>query len=169
MTEKRVLLGAIVRAHGVKGEVRVKSFAQDPQSLGAYGMLTTDDGQRFEITELRAIKAGEVVMRFAGVLDRSAAQRLKGQRLYVDRSALPAPGAGEFYHTDLIGLRVENAAGDVVGTISAVHNFGAGDLIEVEFRNGNTEFIAFTDTNVPVVDIAAGRIVIGPPSCTGDE
>jgi len=169
LTEKRVLLGVIAGAHGVKGEVRVKCFTRDPQSFGSYGALTTDDGRRLEIAELRASKAGEAVVRFAGSSDRDAAESLKGQRLYVPRSALPPPASGEFYHADLIGLRVENAAGEVIGRISAVHNFGAGDVLEVDLSDGNTEFIAFTDANVPVVDISAGRVVIEPPSHTGDE
>ena len=169
MTESLVLLGVVKGAHGVKGEVKVKSFTENPRSLGSYGAVALDDGRRFEIIAVRAGKGAEIIMRFGGVTDRSAAESLAGQRIYVPRSALREPKPGEFYHVDLIGLRVENADGDRLGTVRAVHNFGAGDLIEVEFCDGSTEFIAFTDAGVPIVDIAAGRIVIERPRPGGDE
>jgi 16S rRNA processing protein RimM len=169
LTEKRVLLGVIARAHGVKGEVRVKCFTEEPQSVGAYGALTTEDGRRLEIAELRVIKGGEVILRFACVSDRSTAESLKGRGIYVYRSALPTPASGEFYHADLAGLRAEDAAGALIGTIRAVHNFGAGDVIEVEFSDGGTEFVAFTDANVPVIDVAGGRLVIVPPRDDDEE
>ena len=102
-------------------------------------------------------------MRFAGIADRNGAERLKGERLYVPRAALPEPESGEFYHADLIGLRAEDASGKPLGSVRGVYNFGAGDVIEIEFAGGGTEFLAFTDANVPVVDVAAGRIVIEWP------
>jgi 16S rRNA processing protein RimM len=163
LTQTRILLGVVTAAHGIKGEVKVKTFTQSPGGLGAYGPVIVEDGRRFEIAALRASKADEAVVRFGGIADRNAAERLKGQRLYVPRAALPATAAGEFYYADLVGLKAEDPAGNFLGTVCGVHNFGAGDVIEIEFSDGKTEFIAFSDANVPAVDIAAGRIVIELP------
>ena len=169
MTLPRVLLGVVVAAHGIKGEVKVKTFTESPEGLSAYGPLTTDSGRALEVAALRAGKAGEAVVRFAGIADRNAAERLKGQSLYVPRSMLPETDEGEFYLADLIGLRAEDAAGNALGAVKAVHNFGAGDVLEIEFSDSKTEFVAFTDTNVPTVDIAGGRIVIVAPSYAEDS
>ena len=169
MIDQRVLLGVVTSAHGIKGEVKVKTFTESPEGLGDYGPLTTDAGRVLEVAALRPNKADEAVVRFSGISDRNAAERLKGQSLYVPRSALPPPEEGEFYLTDLIGLRAEDPAGAALGTVKAVHNFGAGDVLEIEHSDGKTEFVAFTDTNVPAVDIAGGRVVIIPPSYAEDE
>jgi 16S rRNA processing protein RimM len=163
LTQTRILLGVVTAAHGIKGEVKVKTFTQSPDGLGAYGPVIVEDGRQFEIAALRASKADEAVVRFGGIADRNAAESLKGLRLYVPRAALPATEAGEFYYADLVGLKAEDPAGNFLGTVCGVHNFGAGDVIEIEFSDGKTEFIAFSDANVPAVDIAAGRIVIELP------
>jgi 16S rRNA processing protein RimM len=162
-------LGVVVAAHGIKGEVKVKTFTESPEGLVAYGPLTTETGRALEVSALRPVKAGEAVVRFAGISDRNAAERLKGQSLYVPRSALPQPEEGEFYLTDLVGLRAEDPAGKALGSVKAVHNFGAGDVLEIEFAGGATEFVAFTDANVPTVDIAGGRVVIVRPSYAEGE
>jgi 16S rRNA processing protein RimM len=166
LSEARVLLGAVAAAHGIKGEVKVKTFTETPQGLGAYGPVTTEDGRTLEIAQLRATKRDEAVVRFAGIGDRNMAEALKGERLYVPRTALPAPKDGAFYHADLVGLRADAASGAVLGTVRAVHNFGAGDVLEIEFAGGGTEFIPFDDPHVPVVDIASGRIVVELPRDT---
>jgi len=134
-----------------------------PDGLAAYGPVIVEDGRQFEIAALRQSKADEAVVHFSGIADRNTAESLKGQRLYVPRTALPATEAGEFYYADLVGLKAEDRSGKFLGTVCGVHNFGAGDVIEIEFSSGSTEFIAFSDANVPVVDIAAGRIVIELP------
>ena len=164
MTQTRILLGVVTAAHGIKGEVKVKTFTQSPESLGAYGPVSTEDGRQLEIAALRPFKPDEVIVRFAGIADRSAAESLKGRSLYVPRAALPATEAGEFYYADLLGLRAEDPSGNLLGTVRGVHNFGAGDVVEIEFADGTTELIAFSDANVPAVDIAGGRIVIELPS-----
>jgi 16S rRNA processing protein RimM len=169
LNEPRVLLGVVIAAHGIKGEVKVKTFTENPEGLSAYGPLTTEAGRTLEIAALRPAKAGEAVVRFAGIADRNAAERLKGQSLYVARSALPRTDEREFYLADLMGLRAEDAAGGALGTVKAVHNFGAGDVLEIEFSDGKTDFVAFTDANVPTVDIAGGRVVIVPPSYVEDD
>jgi 16S rRNA processing protein RimM len=168
LIEPRVLLGVVIAAHGIKGEVKVKTFTESPERLSVYGPLTTEAGRALEVAALRASKGDEAVVRFAGISDRNAAERLKGQSLYVPRSALPEIGEHEFYLADLIGLRAEDAAGKQLGVVKAVHNFGAGDVLEIEFKGGTTEFVAFTDTNVPTVDIGGGRVVIVPPSFAED-
>ena len=158
---ERVLLGAVIGAHGIKGEVRVKTFTLTPDALGAYGPLTTDDGRRLLIGALRAAKPGEAVVRFEGVADRNGAEALKGRQLFVPREALPAPEPDEFYHADLIGLAVEDTSNTALGRVRALHNFGAGDVMEIETPSGATEFVPFSvvlDVELPT------RIVIEPPN-----
>jgi 16S rRNA processing protein RimM len=163
LTQSRVLLGVVAAAHGIKGEVKVKTFTESPQALGAYGPVTTEQGRTLEIVQLRPTKRDEAVVRFAGLSDRNAAEELRGAQLSVPRAALPPPEDGAFYHADLVGLRAEDRSGSVLGKVLGVHNFGAGDVLEIEFTAGGTEFVAFADPHVPVVDVAGGRIVIELP------
>ena len=157
----RVCLGQLGAAHGIRGEVRLHSFTSDPAAIANYGPLETEDGRVFEITSLRPAK-DHFVATLAGIGDRNAAERLANIKLYVPRDRLPAPEqADEFYHADLIGLAVVDRAGEKLGTVIAIHNFGAGDLIEVRpDAGGNTELVPFDETHVPAVDVAAGRIVV---------
>jgi len=157
-----VLLGAVVGAHGIKGEVRVKTFTLAPENLGAYGPLTTDDGRKLSVTALRSTKPGEAIVRFEGVPDRNAAEALKGKQLSVPRDALPAPEADEFYHADLIGLEVQDTQHTALGTVRAVHNFGAGDVLEIETPAGTTELFPFNSDVVLNVELPV-RIVVEPP------
>ncbi len=159
-----VLLGRIAGAHGIRGEVLIKTFTHVPEAIGAYGPLGDKSGARtFEIQSVRATAKG-VVARLRGIADRNAAEALKGVELYVERERLPAAADGEFYHADLIGLAAVDSAGKPVGEIVAVHNFGAGDLIEVRLvGSGKTELVPFTDDAVPEVDIAARRAVVVLP------
>jgi len=152
----------VIAAHGTKGEVRVKTFTLAPDDLGAYGPLTTDDGRRLSVAALRTARPGEVIVRFDGVADRNAAEALRGRQLSVPRTALPPPDADEFYHADLIGLQVENAASVSLGRVRAIHNFGAGDVMEIETPAGATEFIPFNSTVVLKVELPT-RIVIDLP------
>jgi 16S rRNA processing protein RimM len=166
---ERVLLGAVIGAHGIKGEVKVKTFTETPESLNAYGALTTGDGRLLRIVQLRPASGGGAVARFEGVDTREAAEGLKGQGLYVARATLPEPEAGEFYQTDLIGLRVENREGKHLGKVVASHNFGAGDMIEIEAPDGETVFVPFTDDYIPLVDVEGGRIVAELPRDEGNS
>jgi 16S rRNA processing protein RimM len=161
---RRILLATIGAAHGVKGEVRVKSFAADPTALAAYGQLATDDGQSFEIERLRPSKGNMLIAKFRGVDDRNAAEALNGLSLYADRAALPAADDDEFYHADLIGLAAFGPAGERLGTVVAVHDFGAGDILDVKTEGGLSMMVPFTKVCVPEVDIAAGRLTIVPPA-----
>jgi 16S rRNA processing protein RimM len=160
----RICVGQIGAPHGVRGEVRLRSFTSDPQAITAYGPLETEDGSIMQIESLRPAKE-HFVATISGIRDRDAAARLAKAKLYVPRERLPQlDEAGEFYHADLVGLAVVDRAGKPLGTVVAIHNFGAGDLIEVRGKDGgDTELLPFDETNVPAVDVAAGRIVIDPP------
>ena len=155
-----IQMAVIGAAHGIKGEVRVKTFTGDPLALGDYGPLYARDGRAFEIAAIRP--ANEVVVvRFKGVGDRNAAEALTGTELFVDRSALPENvEEGEFYHADLIGLAVKDETGEPVGTVTAVQNFGGGDILELTLGGKRGVLIPFTQAAVPEVDIAAGFVRI---------
>jgi 16S rRNA processing protein RimM len=161
---ERICVARIGAPHGIKGEVKLWSFTADPVAVKDYGPLESEDGSlRFEIEAVRSAK-DHLVARLSGVHDRDAAQRLTNVRLYVPRERLPPPAPEEFYHADLIGLRAESHDGTELATIVGIHDFGAGDLLELRpLGTSRTVLMPFTETTVPVVDIAGGRIVIDPP------
>jgi 16S rRNA processing protein RimM len=165
MAGARICLGQIGAAHGVGGEVRLRSFTAEPASIADYGPLETQDGRVLRIEALRPAK-DHFIARLSGVGDRDAARALANAKLYVPRERLPEPkAADEFYHADLIGLAVLDGAGEQLGTVVAIHNFGAGDLIEVQqAAGGATQMLPFDQATVPVVDLAAGRIVVAVPA-----
>ena len=166
--ERKILLARIGAAHGVRGEVRVKNFAEDPHSLKRYGPLSAGDGRLFHVERLRP--AGDMlVVKFRGIDDRDAAEALNGIELYIDRDRLPAAEEDEFYHADLIGLAAFDASGQPLGTIVAVQNFGAGDILEVAPSRGQSLLVPFTRAAVPLVDVAAGRVVVAPPAETDED
>lgn len=158
-----VLLAAVIGAHGLKGEVKVKTFTEAPDALTRYGTLHLKDGRKLDIAHVHATKPGEAIVAFKGVGDRTAAEYLKGEELFVSRAMLPALEAQEFYHADLVGLNAEDAEGRMLGKVHAIHNFGAGDVIEIARPDGDTVLLAFTRDNVPTIDLEAGRIVIAVP------
>jgi 16S rRNA processing protein RimM len=160
----RICLGQIGAAHGIRGEVRLRSFTAEPEAIAGYGPLETEDGRVFEIEALRPAK-DHFVARLSGVADRNAAEQLASLKLYVPRERLPEPEADdEYYHADLIGLAVVDRAGRKLGTVVAIHNFGAGDLIEMlPEAGGKTELVPFDRATVPEVDLAAGRLVVAQP------
>lgn len=167
--KNRVLLGHISSAHGIRGDVLVQSFTDDPSDIASYGSLTDITGKRlFDIAQLRVTTKG-VVVRFVGVNDRSAAEALRGVELYVDRAALPSAGEGAYYHVDLIGLRAIDSSGAEIGQVLAVQDFGGGTLLEIRISGSRqTELIPFTDTFVPTVNIAAGYVVVVLPVMVGE-
>jgi 16S rRNA processing protein RimM len=158
---ERICVAQIGAAHGVRGEVKLKSFTADPAAVARYGPLESEDGTlRFEIEAMRPAK-DHLVARLSGVRDRDAAERLTNMRLFVPRERLPPPPAEEFYHADLIGLRAESREGAELATIVGIHDFGAGDLLELRpLGASSTVLMPFTATTVPLVDIAGGRVVI---------
>ncbi len=161
----KVCIGAIAGAHGVRGDLRVRTFTARPEDVGAYGAVETDDGRRLALHVVRPLKDGLVAARVAGITDRDQAEALRGQRLHVPRTALPAPEDDEFYHADLIGLAVQRSDGAALGTVAAVHDFGAGDILDiVPADGGESVLMPFTRETVPVVDVAGGRLIADPPS-----
>jgi 16S rRNA processing protein RimM len=158
---QRVCVAQIGAAHGVRGEVKLWSFTAEPMAVRDYGPLESEDGTaRFEIETLRPAK-DHLVARFRGIGDRDAARRLTNVRLFVPRARLPDTATDEFYHADLIGLAAVDTAGRQIGSVVAIHNFGAGDIIEIAPAPGSaTVMLPFTEAAVPVVDIAGGRIVV---------
>ena len=164
MTE-RICVARIGAAHGIRGEVKLWSFTEDPAAIADYGPLETQHGtRRFEIEQMRAAK-DHFVARLKGVTDRDAAEALRNIDLYVPRERLAEiEEADTYYYTDLIGLAAVTADGAAFGTVKALHNFGAGDIIEIQPAAGGAPLmLSFTCANVPEVDIAAGRIVIAVP------
>jgi 16S rRNA processing protein RimM len=153
-----VQMAVIGAPHGVKGEVRVKTFTADPLSLGDYGPLFARDGRAFDVVDIRPANT-VVVVRFEQVRDRNAAEALTGTELFVDRSALPDEGEeGEFYHADLVGLTVRDETGAEIGKVVAVQNFGGGDILELAMAGRKGVLIPFTQAAVPVVDVTGGFI-----------
>lgn len=160
----RVCLGVITGAHGVRGQVRVRSFTEEPAAVAAYGPLEDEAGaRRFRLAVTGRAK-DELIARIDGVADRDAAEALRGTRLFVDRAALPPPDdPEEFYLADLIGLAAETAAGAALGRVVAVHEFGAGPVVELAPDEGRPLLVPFTRAAVPTVDLAGGRLVVEPP------
>ncbi|MEF2074126.1 ribosome maturation factor RimM [Consotaella aegiceratis] len=156
-----VLLGVVGGAHGIKGEVRVRSFTDEPTGIGAYGPLYDEDGRRYSVVSAREQKS-VVVVRFAEIGDRNQAEALNGRELFVDRSALPAEDDDEFYQADLIGMAAETVAGEPVGTVVAFHDFGAGDVIEIAPEGGATVMVPFSEAAVPEIDAERGVLVVEP-------
>ena len=160
----KVCVGTIVGVHGVQGAVRIKSFTADPADVAAYGAVSDESGAlRFAVKVLGQAR-GAILARLSGVADRNAAEALRGVRLYVARAALPETKEDEFYHADLIGLPVETREGVPLGSVRAVHNFGAGDILELRGDDGRELLLPFSDAVVPEIDFAAGRIVAAPPA-----
>lgn len=156
-----VALGRIGRPHGVRGLVWARSYTERPEDIAAYGPLVTDDGRTLAAAVER-VKGTEVVLRITGVTDRDQAAALTGREVFVSRSALPEAAAAEYYHHDLIGLAAVTVAGDVLGRVVAVHDFGAGPVLEIEDVGSGGAFVPFTEDAVPDVDVKAGRLVIEP-------
>jgi 16S rRNA processing protein RimM len=163
-----VCLGVIVGAKGLRGEVRIKSFTEDPADVGAYGPVTADDGRSFKISVVGAAQ-GVVIAKLGGIADRTQAEALKGTELFVERGALPAAEDGSFYHADLIGAEVRLTTGEVLGKVSALHNFGGGDMMEVG-EGRSSVLIPLTSEAIETLDVAGGRVVVHPiPGLLGGE
>lgn len=161
-------MAQIGAAHGIHGEVRLRSFTEDPAAVASYGPLESEDGtRRFEIEALRPGK-GHFVARLTGIADRNAAEAITNLKLYVPRDRLPPiEDAETYYHADLVGLRAETPDGTTLGTVTAIHNFGAGDIIEIApAGGGETLMLPFNDTTVPTVDLAHGRLIVVTPVAT---
>jgi 16S rRNA processing protein RimM len=155
-----VLMAVIGAPHGVRGQVRVKSFTSEPMALGDYGTLFAQDGRRFTLRELRPSKT-VVIARFEEIADRNAAEAVNGLELFVDRSALPDDlEEDEFYQADLIGLEVRDETGEAIGRVAAIHDFGGGDIIEIKGVRGPGVMVPFTRAAIPGIDMAQGFISV---------
>jgi 16S rRNA processing protein RimM len=156
----RICVGQILGAHGVRGLVKLASFTEDPNAIGDYGPLTDEAGERCFTVALMGAQKGHFLARIDQIADRDTAQALSGARLFVDRGQLPPPAEDEFYHADLIGLRAERPDGAVLGRVAALHNFGAGDIIELALDSGKRPLVPFDRATVPVIDLARGVVVV---------
>ena len=160
----RVCVGAIAGSFGVKGEVRLKSFCTEPEAIASYGPLFTEDGSRSYTVTLTRPVANGLGARLSGVQTKEQADALRGTSLFVARDKLPATGDDEFYHADLIGLDVHDTGGAPVGKLHAIHNHGAGDLLEILGPGMKTALLLpFTQAAVPTIDLAARRVIIDLP------
>ena len=160
---ERVLLGEIGAAQGLKGEVRLRSYTQDPSAIARYGALQDEHGREIEIESLR-VTPKALIVRIKGATTREAAEALNHTKLYIARALLPKRNEEEWYHADLIGLAAVDRQGEPVGTVVAVQNFGAGDLLEVKpAKGGPTVLVPFTRDTVPEVDVEGGRLTLVPP------
>jgi 16S rRNA processing protein RimM len=159
-----ICVARIGAPHGVRGAVKLWTFTEDPFAVKRYGPLATKDGARwFEIATAREAK-GHLVATLKGVATREEAERLNGIELYISREKLPATDTDEYYHADLIGLAALSTADEPIGRVIAIHNFGAGDIIEIAPPNGATLLLPFTNAVVPTVDLAKGCVVIELPA-----
>lgn len=161
--ETRVCVAQIGAAHGLRGGVHLRSFTEEPGAFAQYGPLETEDRTyRLEIDSVKPSKDGFTV-RFVGVTRREQAEALRNVNLYVDRDRLPAASEDEFYYADLIGLAAVTPQGDALGKVIALHNFGAGDIVELQLDSGASTMLAFDQATMPEIDIAGGKIVVVMP------
>lgn len=158
-----MLLGEIGAAQGLKGEVRIRSYTEEPGGITAYGPLQDETGRKIEIESLRATPKA-LIARIKGVTTREAAEALAHTKLYVPRAMLPERGEEEWYHADLVGLAAVGRDGAPLGKVVAIQNFGAGDLLEVKpIGGGATVLVPFTRDTVPEIDVEGGRLTLVPP------
>ncbi len=162
--ERLVCVAAVAAAHGVRGAMKLRCFTVAPESVAAYGPVHDEAGRELFPLEVIGRAKGGVIARARGIASREAAEALRGTRLYVPRDRLPEPDADEFYHEDLVGLAAVSRDGTPAGRVSAVYDFGAGDLIEVTGEDGTTLVLPFTREAVPEIDLAGRRIVVAPPA-----
>ena len=163
--ENPILLGVVGGAHGIKGEVRIKSFTEDPTDIKAYGPLFDAKGNKYTIRTAR-IQKNVVVVTINEIADRNGAELLNGTELFVDRSALPEDDEDEFYQSDIVGMAVESVDGAAIGTVIAFHDFGAGEVIEIKPERGSSVMIPFSEAAVPDIDVER-RVMIVEPLAAG--
>ncbi|WP_082914897.1 ribosome maturation factor RimM [Paramagnetospirillum marisnigri] len=165
----RVCVGVVVGVHGVRGAVKVKSFTEEPKDIGYYSPVEDETGSRKFRLKVTGEAKGSVIATLEGISDRDAAEALKGTRFWVARERLPKSTEDEFLYSDLIGLAVEDEGGERLGTVAAVHDFGAGDVLDIALAPKGNLMVPFTKAQVPVVDVAGARLVVIPPVYAADE
>ncbi len=166
MSKGRVLLGVVAAPHGVRGLVRIRSFTEDPMAVAKYGPLSDETGRKEYRVEALSTARGAVLARIEGVADRTAAEAIRGLRLYVERERLPATGEREWYEADLVGLAAVGRDGRDWGKVIAFHDFGGGLTIEVSggAASKSSMMLPFTDEVVPEIDVEGGKVVVEPPA-----
>lgn len=162
--QRLVCIAAVAAAHGVRGGMRLRCFTAEPESVAAYGPVHDEAGNELFSLELMGRAKGGVIARARGITSREAAEALRGKRLYVPRERLPEPDADEFYHEDLVGLAAVSPDGAPAGHVSAVYDFGAGDLIEITAEDGQKVVLPFTREIVPEIDLGGRRLVVELPA-----
>lgn len=163
----RICLAVITGAHGLRGQVRLKSFTEKPEDVAAYGALADEAGAtEYRVKIIGANTRGQLLAALDGVTDRNGAEALKGTRLFVDRDRLPPPDVDEYYASDLEGLDAELPDGSPLGRVHGVQDFGAGDVLEIRSPTWGSVMVPFTEAIVPVIDLDAGRLVVDPPPGT---
>ncbi|HKY94410.1 MAG TPA: ribosome maturation factor RimM [Kiloniellales bacterium] len=161
--DRLVLLGAIASVHGVRGLVKLKAFTEREEDLVAYGPLTDARGERQFRIELKGRTGGLLLAAIEGITTREAAERLRGTELYVERDALPPAGAESWYRTDLEGLAAVTAAGEAVGRVEQVLDYGAGGVLQIRRTDGSELLLPFSDAYVPTVDVVGGTVTVVVP------
>ncbi|MDP3749493.1 MAG: ribosome maturation factor RimM [Phenylobacterium sp.] len=164
MSDQLLLVAQVGGAHGVRGELKITTYTADPMAVADYKNLMRQDGSPSLVIASARPSKGGIVARVKGCDDRNAAEALRGLKLFIARDVLPAPEEDEFYLADLIGLAVETAAGEPLGKVKDVRDFGAGDLLEIQPRAGQTWWLPFTREAVPEVRLAEGKIIAAPPA-----
>ncbi len=164
MPTDRVLLGVVAAPHGVRGLVRIRSYTEDPKAVASYGPLSDESGKKEYRVEALSAAKGTVLARIEGVADRTAAEALRGLRLYVERQRLPETGEREWYEADLVGLAAVGRDGRDWGKVVAFHDFGAGSVMEVSGGSRGSLMLPFTDEVVPEIDVPGGRVTVDPPA-----
>lgn len=163
-SKKLICIGKIKTAHGVKGEIKIDSYTDLPETIAEYPTLFNYDGSKQFVLNYRSLAGKYFIASIENVHNRTDSEALKGQRLYIYRDTLPSPEEESFYHEDLFGLNAESENGTVIGTIKTIHNFGAGDIIEITLKDSTkTEMYPFTKEVVPIVDISNKKIIIAHP------
>ncbi len=161
--DERVCVGVITGVHGLRGLLRVRPFTDTPEGVASYGPVETEDGTRQLTLDIaNRLGKGLILVRVEGVADRAAAEALKGVRLYVARALLPVPDEDEFYHADLIGLAAVTRDGETLGRVRMVHDYGAGESLEIAMTDGSAAIVPFTRAAVPQIDIDGGKVVVEP-------
>jgi len=169
MSDRKLCVGVVTAAHGVSGQVRVKSFTATADDIARYKPLTDASGERVFCLDIIGRAKGVLLARIDGILNRDAADALRGTKLFVEREVLPdADDEDEFYHVDLVGLAAFLPDGSVYGMVKALHDFGAGDMIEFELAESGDVILPFTRTVIPEIDLGQGRIIVDPPNMLGD-
>lgn len=168
--DKRILLGEVTGAHGIRGDVIVRTFTGQPDAIAGYGPLTDAVGGAPLLLKVLRVTPKGLIARVKGVADRNGAEALKGRKLFVSRAALPEPSGDDFYHADLIGLAAVTEDGRRLGEVVAVQNYGAGDLLELRSSDTHkTELVPFTKACVPAIDLAARRLVVVMPVAAAED